>query len=223
MTPSVFDITSGAATSSGSFVDVLDPSLELTKFTGTYPSDMLSEDYFMGFQSYQAIDDKTLTDTSAELEFGMTDPSHPECECPEDTVDPIAIEANIGFLLSARYPLANPFTILSAVNRAVEVVEEQEQSRQMTPFSTASNDETEFIQRQALVELPAMSNGVCNDAEVPSYFDPDRYYSNSNIHWEGTESAQAAIQVMQNALPERSDTGSEGSLDDMTNYWTGPI
>lgn len=223
LTPSVFDNNSGLTTSNGSVLDVsgtLVTSLELSNFSGAYPSNMLSENYLMGSEGYQSIDDKTLTETSAEVEFDMTDPSQSECEYPENALDAITTQSNLGFLLLARYPSANPLTIVSAVNRAVEIVEEQ-QARQMTLIPTASNNETEF-QRQALIELPTMLNGVCNDTEVPSYTGLNHYYSNTN-DWEGTGSAQAAIHVIRNALPARSDTGSEGSLDDMTSYWNEPI
>lgn len=223
VTPSVFDNNSGLTTSNGSVIDVSDTlvtSLELSNFSDAYPSAMLSENYFMGSEGYQSIDDKTLTETSAEVDFGMTDPSQSECECPEDALDAVTTQSNLGFLLMARYPSATPLTILSAVNKAVEIVEEQ-QSRQMTPIPTASNDETGF-QRQALIELPTMLNGVSNDTEVPPYLGLNHYYPNTN-DWEGTGSAQAAIHVIRNALPARSDSGSEGSLEDMTSYWNGPI
>jgi len=218
--PSVFDINAGLLTSSrSSILGASDPdnySLALSSFDGAYMSDMIAHaDYLLTEQGYRSVgDDMTLPEPTPDASFGLPDPSLPECECPDDLLDEITAETNMGLLLSAHYPLAKPSTIVSAVNRAMEMVEEQVHSRQMTPIS-GSNDESELLQRQALVELPGMSN--C----VGVYFDPDSYYAYSNMHTHGADSVQTAIQTINNTFASRSDSGSEGSLDDLNNFWPG--
>jgi hypothetical protein len=211
-TPSVFDINAGLVTSSSSLINIPDPvgyPSALSSFDGTYMSDLA--DYSLTGNGYQSIgNDMTLTEPTPEASFGFSDPSQPECECPDDLLDEITAE-NMSLLLSAHYPLAKLSTILSAVNRAMEIVEEEENSRQMTPFSAASNDESRTLQRQDLVEPNCV--GV--------YFGPDRFFAYSNMHADGADSVQTAIETINNTFLSRSDSGSEGSLDDLTNFWPG--
>ena len=215
-TPSVFDINAGLVTSSSSLIDIPDsvsyPSA-LSSFDDAYMSHMA--DYSLTGHGYQSIgNDMTHTEPTPEASFGLPDPLEPECECPDDLLDEITA-GNMSLLLSAHYPLATPSTILSAVNRAMEIVEEEENSRQMTPFSVASNNESGPLRRQDLVERE-MSNciGVL-------YFDPDRFFAYSNVHANGADSVQTAIETINNTFVSRSDSGSEGSLDDLTTFWPG--
>jgi hypothetical protein len=211
---SVFDINVGLVTASSSLVDIPDPvgyPSALSSFDGAYMSNMA--DYSLTGHGFQSIgNDVTLTEPTPEASFGLPDPLQPECECPDDILDEITAE-NMSLLLSAHYPLAKPATIFSAVNRAMEIVEEEENSLQMTPFSVASNNEFGPLRRQDLVERE-MSNGV------GVYFGPD-FFAYSNMHANGADSVQTAIETIHNTFVSRSDSGSEGSLDDLANFWPG--